>query len=166
MTKIITGMLVFGLLFLQTPGASKKSERVCYGFVGPVKKATEEFSPVSGYPYLSPNDRCRVRSQVFDKEGKLVQNSYFSGACGSDENQERYTYDQDGNRTTSFEYIQGKNSPPPPPPPMAPPGPKGGQEVKGPPKTTFKYDAQGMIAERANFLKVTGSSVENPWQSL
>jgi len=151
MTKIITGMLVFGLLFLQTPGASKKSERVCYGFVGPVKKATEEFSPVSGYPYLSPNDRCRVRSQVFDKEGKLIQNSYFSGACGSDENQERYTYDQDGNRTTSFEYIQGKNSPPPPPPPMAPPGPKGGQEVKGPPKTTFKYDAQGMIAERANF---------------
>src|SRR5262245_21114701 len=79
MTKIITGMMVFGLLFLQAPSASKKSERVCYGFVGPVKKAIEEFSPVSGYPYLSPSDRCRVRSQVYDKGGRLIQYSFFTG---------------------------------------------------------------------------------------
>jgi hypothetical protein len=147
MTKIITVILVLGLLFVQTPSASKKSERVCYGFLGPVKKAIEEWSPISGYPNLSPNDRCRARSQIYDKDGKLIQNSYFSGSCGSDENRDHYTYDQDGNRTTSFEFIRGENSPPPPPPPMAPPG----QAVKGPPKTTFKYDAQGMIAERANF---------------
>jgi hypothetical protein len=151
MIKVITGTLVFSLLFLQSPSAGRKHERESEGFVGPVKKALEEFSPVSGYPYLSPDDRCRTRSHVYDEGGRLIQKSYFSGPCGSDENQEHYTYDQDGSRTTRFEYIQGKNSPPPPPPPMAPPGAMGGQAVKGPPKTTFKYDAQGMMTEKANF---------------
>lgn len=151
MIKVITGTLVFGLLFLQSPSAGRKSERESDGFVGPVKKALEEWSPVSGYPYLSPDDRCHARSRVYDKDGRLIQHSYFSGPCGSDENREHYTYDQDGNRTIRLEYIQGKNSPPPPPPPMMPPGAKGGPEVKGPPKTTFKYDAQGMMTEKANF---------------
>ena len=34
---------------------------------------------------------------------------------------------------------------------MPPPGAKEGQAVKGQPKTTFKYDAQGMMTEKANF---------------
>lgn len=151
MIKVITGTLVLGLLFLQSPSAGRKSERESDGFVGPVRKAIEEWSPVSGYPYLSPGDRCRARSHFYDKDGRHIQYSYFSGACGSDEHQEHYTYDQDGNRTARFEFIQGKNSPPPPPPPMMSPGAKGGQAVKGPPKTTFTYDAQGMMTEEANF---------------
>ena len=150
MIKVITGMLIFGLLFLQSPIAIRKSERECNGFVGPVKNSLEEWSPVSGYPYPS-NARCHIRAQVYDKDGRLLQSSFFTGACGSDENREHYTYEQDGSRTTRFEYIQGKNSPPPPPPPMMPPAAKGGEAVKGPPKTTFKYDAQGMITEKANF---------------
>jgi hypothetical protein len=151
MIKAITGTLVFGLLFLQSPSVGRKPERESAGFVGPVKKAVEEFSPVSGYPYLSPDDRSRIRSYVYDKDGRLIQYSFFTGSRGSDENQEHYTYDQDGNRTTRSVYIQGKNSPPPPPPPMMPPGAKEGQAVKGAPKTIFKYDAQGMITEKANF---------------
>jgi len=114
--------------------------------VGPVKKSHEEWSPVSGYPY--PSDaKCRARTHTFDQDGRIIQYSSYSGGCGSDEDRERYKYDQDGNRTTTFEYIQGENSPPPPPPPMMPPG----AAVKGPPKTTFKYDAQGILIEEANF---------------
>jgi hypothetical protein len=151
MIKAITGTLVFGLLFLQSPSVGRKPERESDGFVGPVKKAIEEFSPVSGYPYLSPDDRSRIRSYVYGKDGRRIQYSFFTGSRGSDENQENYEYDQDGNRTTHSVYIQGKNSPPPPPPPMMPPSAKEGYTVKGPPKTTFKYDSQGMITEKANF---------------
>lgn len=150
MIKVITGTLVLGVLFMQSQSAGRKSERESSGFVGPVKKALEEWSPISGYPY--PQDaRCHTRSRIYDKDGRLIQYSYFSGACGSDENREYYTYDQGGNRTVRFEYIQGKNSPPPPPPPMMPPGAKGGQAINGPQKTTFTYGAQGMMSEKANF---------------
>lgn len=146
MNKVIIATLIIGLLFLQSPSGGRKSDRESNGFAGNVKKALEEWSPVSGYPY--PQDaRCRARSHVYGKDGRLIQYSSFSGACGSDENREHYTYDQDGNRTTRFEFIQGENSPPPPPPPMMPPG----QAIKGPPKTTFKYDSKGMMTEKANF---------------
>jgi len=144
MIKVITGTLIFGLLLMQSPSAIRKSERVCSGFVGPVKKALEEWSPVSGYPD-PPDARCRAQAQVYDKDGRLLQSSFFTGACDGDENREHYKYDQDGSRTSRTEQILGKNGPPPPPPPMTPPG------AKGPPKTTFKYDAQGMITEKANF---------------
>lgn len=132
MIKVITETLILGLLFLQSPIAGRKSERESDGFVGPVKKALKEWSPVSGFPY-SKDVRCRAQSYVYDKDGRRIQSSIFSGPCGSDEHQDHYTYDQDGNRTTRFEYIQGKNSPPPPPPPMMPPGAKGSQGIKGPP---------------------------------
>src|SRR5215475_6767100 len=146
MINIITATLIFGLISLQSPGGGRRSERESDGFVGKVKKSLEEWSPVSGYPY--PQDtRCRARSQVYDKNGRLIQYSFFTSSCGSDENRQNYNYDQDGNRTTEFEFIQGKNSPPPPPPPMMPPG----QAIKGPPKTTFKYDSQGRIAEKDIF---------------
>src|SRR5262245_43720383 len=146
MIKVISATFIFSMLFLQSPSAGRKSERESDWFVGTVKKALEEWAPVSGYPY-PPDARCRARSHVYDKDGRRIQYSSFSGSCGSDENREHYTYDQDGNRTTRFEYIQGKDSPPPPPPPMMPPG----QAIKGPPKTTFKYDSQGMMTEKADF---------------
>jgi RHS Repeat len=146
MISIITATLFFGLISLQSPGVGRRSERESDGFVGNVKKSLEEWTPVFGYPYLQ-DTRCRARSHVYDKYGRLIQYSFFTGACGSDENRNHYKYDQDGNRTTHTEYIQGKNSPPPPPPPMLPPG----QAIKGPPKTTFKYDSQGRITEKANF---------------
>jgi hypothetical protein len=146
MIKILTGMLILGLLFPQSPTPARKSERESNGFVGHVKKAHEEWSPVSGYPY--PSDaKCRVRTHTFDQDGRLTQYSYYSGGCGSDEHREHYKYDQDGSRTMTFEFIQGKGSPPPPPPPMMP----AGAAVKGPPKTTFNYDAQGKLIEKANF---------------
>jgi hypothetical protein len=146
MIKVVTGMLIFGLILPQSPIPARKSERESNGFVGPVKRAHEEWSPVSGYPYAS-DARCRARTHTFDQDGRLTQYSYYSGGCGSDENREDYKYDQDGSRTTRFEYIQGENSPPPPPPPMMPPG----AAVKGLPKTTFTYDAKGMLIEKANF---------------
>jgi hypothetical protein len=147
---IITGAIVLGLLFLQSPNVARKSERVSDGFVGPVKKVFEEWSPVSGYPY--PADaRCRTRLRIYDSDGRLIQSSSFSNSCGSDEHRDQFTYDQDGNRIIRSEFIQGENSPPPPPPPKMPPGAKGSQVIKGPPKITFKYDAQGMISEEANF---------------
>lgn len=146
MISIIAAILILGLISLQSPGGGRRSERESDGFVGKVKKSLEEWSPVSGYPYIK-DTRCRARSQVYDKDGRLIQSSFFTSSCGSDENREHYKYDKDGNRTTEFEFIQGKNSPPPPPPPMMPPG----QAIKGPPKTTFKYDSQDRIIEKANF---------------
>jgi len=49
MIIVIAGTLIFSLLFLQSPSAGRKSERESDGFVGPAKKAVEEWSPVSGY---------------------------------------------------------------------------------------------------------------------
>jgi hypothetical protein len=153
MIKVIAGTLIFSLLFLQSPSAGRKSERESDGFVGPVKKAVEEWSPVFGYSD-PPDSRFQSRVQVYDKDGRLIQYSIYSGVFSKDENREHYTYDPEGNRTTRFEFIQGKNSPPPPPPPMMPPG----TVVKGPPKTTFKYDAQGMRIEKAN-LRANGEFI-------
>jgi hypothetical protein len=144
MIEVVTGMLILGLILLQSPIPANKSDRESEGFVGPVKRAHEEWSPVSGYPY-PPDARCRARTHTFDKDGRLTQYSYYSSWCGSDEEREYYKYDQDGSRTTRFESIQGENSPPPPPPPMMPPG------AEGPLKTTFTYDAKGMLIEKAYF---------------
>lgn len=144
MIKIVTGIMILGVL-LQSPTSNRKSERETEGFVGPVKNAIVEWMPVSGYPNL-PNTKLPYHIYVYDREGRRIRYSYFSGALSGDEHREEYTYDKDGNRTTRDEFIQGKNSPPPPPPPMMPPG----AAVKGPPKTTFKYDGQGMMIEKAN----------------
>src|SRR5262245_10872109 len=149
MIKVISGTLIFCLLSLQSPGDFIKSERECEGFVGPVKNSLEEWSPVSGYPYPSTT-RCRSRAHVYDKDGRLFQYSYFTGACGSDENREHYTYDLGGNRTSRTEEILGKNSQPPPPP-LSQPGAMIGPAVRGFPKTILIYDAKGMITEKANF---------------
>src|SRR5262245_54852446 len=116
MIKVITGTMIVGLLFLQSPSAIRKSERERNGFVGTVKKSQEEWSPISGYPYPS-DTRCRAQAQVYDEDGRLLQYTFFTGACGSDEDRQHYTYDQDGSRTIRFERVQGKNSPPPQPPP-------------------------------------------------
>jgi hypothetical protein len=89
--------------------------------------------------------------KIYDQNGRLIQSSSYPGSCGSDEIREHYTYDQEGNRTESTEEFRGKDSPPPPPRPMPPPGTKEDQSVKGSPKTTFKYDAQGLMTEEATF---------------
>lgn len=147
MSKVIITTFIFCLVFLQSPSTRKKSDRELDGFAGPVKKVFEEWSPVSGYP--NPSDaRCRTLTKIYDPNGRLVQSSLYPGSCGSDEIREHYTYDQEGNRTERTEEFQGKDSPPPPPPPMPPPGARD-QAVKGPPKTTFKYDNRGLMTEMA-----------------
>lgn len=153
MLKVFITIFVFCSLFLQSSSVGKKSEREFDGFVGPVKSAFEEWSPISGYQYPS-NARCRNSSKVYDQNGRLIQSSLYPGACGSDEIREHYTYDQEGNRTERTEEFQGKGSPPPPPPPMPPLG-ANGQVVKGPPKTTFKYDANGRMTEKVH-LRANG----------
>jgi hypothetical protein len=150
MIKIIAGTLILGLLFLQTPSAARKSDRELDGFIGPVKKSFIEWSPVSGYPY-PPDSRCREHTSVYGPDGRKIQSSVYPGSCGGDEIRGLYTYDQEGNRITRTEEIRGENSPPPPPPPMPAPGAKKDEGVKGPPKTDFKYDAQGLLTERSTF---------------
>lgn len=150
MIKITAGTLILGLLFLQSQSAARKSDRELDGFVGPVKKSFIEWSPVSGYPY-PPDSRCRRHTSVYDPDGRMIQSSVYPGNCGSDEIRELYTYDQEGNRISHTEEIRGKNSPPPPPPPMPEPGAKKDEGVKGPPKTTFKFDVQGALTERSTF---------------
>jgi hypothetical protein len=81
----------------------------------------------------------------------MIQSSVYPGSCGSDEIRELYTYDKEGNRISHTEEIRGENSPPPPPMPMPEPGAKKDEGVKGPPKTTFKYDAHGVLTERSTF---------------
>ena len=74
MSKVIITTFIFCLVFLQSPGVRKKSDRDLDGFVGPVKKVFEEWSPVSGYPY--PSDaRCRTLTKIYDQNGRLVQSS-------------------------------------------------------------------------------------------
>src|SRR5215475_9212988 len=99
MIEVLTGMLILGLILLQSPIPARKSERESEGFVGPVKRAHEEWSPVSGYPY-PPDARCRARTHTFDQDGRLTQYSYYFGGCSGGEDREYYKYDQDGSRTT------------------------------------------------------------------
>ncbi len=154
--KAILITFIFCFAFFQSASVKNKSDREHDGFVGNVKKAFEEWSPISGYPsYLQPGTRYRGSTRIYDADGRLLQSSVYPGAGGSDELRDHYTYDKDGARMSRTEEIRGENSPPPPPPPMPPPGSK---EEKGPPKTVFQYDSRGRKIETA-VLRAGGTLV-------
>jgi hypothetical protein len=84
---------------------------------------------------------------VYDEQGRLMQQSHYPGACGSDEIRHDYTYAADGSRTANSQEILGKDSPAPPPPAAAPPGHKA---EPGKPRMVFKYNAAGKLIESAS----------------
>src|SRR5690242_3156035 len=99
--KYIPLALILCVACTQASVTKRMTEREHDGFVGPVKKVFEEWSPI--YP---PDDdiplgsRCRQMTNVYDESGRLMQHSVYPGTCGEDERREDYTYAQDGSRTT------------------------------------------------------------------
>jgi hypothetical protein len=86
--------------------------------------------------------RCRAGRTLYDKEGRVTQNSVYPGSCGSDELRSYYSYDEKGNPRIRTETIQGKGSPP------APPGIAGPAVAEtGPPRNEYKYDSGGRMVE-------------------
>jgi len=132
----------------------RESDREHDGFVSPVKRVFVVWSPVSGSNYPT-GSRCRSSTKVYDEGGRLLQQSFYPGACGSDEIREDYTYAPDGSRTKKSQEIRGKDSPPPPPPMAAPPDYK---EEPGEPRMVFKYASSGRLVEAAS-VKPSGKLV-------
>jgi hypothetical protein len=146
--------LIFCIACIQIQTTKTESDREHDEFVGPVKKVFVLWSAVSGSNYPA-GSRCRSRTRVYDEGGRLLQQSLYPGACGSDEIREDYTYASDGSRSAKSQEIRGKDSPPPPPPPMAPPGYKA---EPGNPRMVFKYNAWGKLAEAAS-IKPSGTVI-------
>lgn len=144
--------LIFCLSFTQGQTTKRESDRERDGFVGPVKRVFEVWSPISGSNYPA-GSRCRSRTKVYDEGGRLVQQSHYPGPCGNDEIRDDYTYARDGSRTEKSQEIRGKDSPTPPPPRVARPGEEeelGEKEEPGDPRMVFKYNAAGRLIESAS----------------
>jgi hypothetical protein len=137
-------LLIFCLAFPQSSEIRKQTDREHDGFLGPVKKAHEEWSPVTrNQNDIRPGTRCRKATNMYDAGGRITRSYIYAGSCGDDELREYYTYDKDGNQMILEEEILGVGSDSPPPPMPAP----GGIQDQGPPKKTFKYDSQGRLTE-------------------
>jgi hypothetical protein len=113
--KFLTMML--SLVVAQASSSKRMSDREHAGFIGPVKKVFVEWSPAD-HPYndIAPGTRCRERTDVFDKDGSLTQNSVYPGSCGSEEIREYYTYGPDGSRTETTDATRASGIPSGPPP--------------------------------------------------
>lgn len=148
MRRILAALVFFCLACSQASVAQRESDREHDGFVGPVKKVFEWWSPISGGNY-PPGSRCRTMTKVYDPTGRLVQHSLYPGACGVDEIRNDYSYAPDGSRTEQSQEIRGKDSPPPPPP-LAGARPQPEAE-RGQRRVVFKYDpATGKLVESAS----------------
>ncbi len=152
--KYFSLLLIVFIACTQAQTIKRESDREHDAFVGPVKKVFQVWSPVSGSNYPT-GSRCRSSTKVYDEGGRLLRQSFYPGACGSDEIREDYTYAPDGSRTTKSQNIRGKDSPPPPPPMAAPPGYK---QEPGEPRTVFKYASSGRLVEDAS-VKPSGKIV-------
>ena len=137
-------LLVFCLLSIQGTVPKPKSDREQDGFVGPVKKVSVTWTPISGSSY-PPGSKCRQLTNEYDQPGRLTRHSVYPGSCGSDEIREDYTYSADGNRNTKVQEIRGADSPEPPPPAANPDAKK----ENGPPKHAPRYDDSGRLVEDA-----------------
>lgn len=140
----LTMMLSLVIALNQATISQTMSDREHAGFVGPVKKVFVEWSPVDRpYNDIAPGTRCRERTDVFDKDGRLTQNSVYPGSCGSEEIGEYYTYRPDGSRTETTDASRASGIPSGAPP-IA-----GGNVNREPgrPKTTFQYDSKGRLVE-------------------
>lgn len=138
--------MILCIAWAQGQTTKRESDREHDGFVGPVKRVFEVWSPISGSNYPA-GSRCRSRTKVYDEQGRLIQQSHYPGACGSDEIRDDYTYAADGSRTAKSQEILGKGSPPPPPPVGGPPGYRA---QPGKPRMVFKYNAAGRLIESAS----------------
>jgi hypothetical protein len=158
--KLILSILVLCAACAQAQSPRRVSDREHDGFVGPVKKVFEEWSPLDqSADDIPAGTRCRRMTNEYDEHGRLTRHSVYPGICGSDEIREDYAYAPDGSQTKKREQILGKNSPPPPPRPAPPPGTV---EERGEPKAVFKYDDAGRRVEEAGvrpsgkvFYKIT-----------
>ena len=134
--------LILGLAFFQSTAPQRQSDRAVDGFVGPVKKVTEVWTPVSGSNYPE-GSKCRQLFDEYDETGRIMRHSVYPGSCGEDEIREDYSYAEDGSRTARVKEFRGPNSSlPPPPPAPADPGKK-----KGPLRKVFKHNASGQLVE-------------------
>lgn len=130
----------------QTQSVRPLSDRELDGFVGPVKKAFVEWSPLDApRGYIPVGSRCRDSTKIFNEAGRLIEQSFYPGTCGRDEIREKYMYGADGSRTKDVEEIRGKDSPPPPPPMR-----RDSNQETGKSRTIFKYDSAGKLVEEAS----------------
>jgi len=142
--KALTAAILFCLTFSQSSEVRRQTDREHGGFVGPVKKMREDWSPVTkNWDDIRPGTRCRKATKIFDPAGRITRSSLYPGSCGVDELREYYTYDSEGNQMRREEEIPGVGSNPPPPPMP----PSGGPQNLGPSKKIFKYDPQGRLSE-------------------
>ena len=141
-------LLILCIVSSQATITKRESDREHDGFVGPVKKVIEMWTPISGSPY-APNSKCRQMTNEYDQAGRLTRHSVYPGECGSDEIREDYTYSPAGDRTTKLQEIPGENSPEPPPPAAAPAHAK---RENGPPKEVSRYDDAGRLVQEGMML--------------
>lgn len=144
MSKAIALLLLSFLLNVQ---ASPMSDRAREGFVGPVQKVSVEWSPVDRpYNDIAVGTQCRESTDLYDRNGRLLQHSAYPGTCGQDETRFEYTYAADGSRTSQTQEFRAPGSTSPPPvvnmgsTSMSP-------QDAGPPRVSFKYDADGKLIE-------------------
>lgn len=137
--------VVLCLAHFQEPVSPPQSDRAHNGFVGPVKKVSVVWTPVSGSNYPE-GSKCRQLTDEYDETGRITRHSVYPGACGSDEIREDYTYAQDGSQIVKRQEIRAPNSPPPPPPAARP----NTEKQSGRPTQTLKYDSTGRLIEKAS----------------
>ena len=136
--------LILCLATSQSAAPQRESDRAVDGFVGPVKKVTQVWTPVSGGNYPK-GSKCRQLLDEYDETGRIMRYSVYPGTCGEDEIREDYKYARDGSRTALVQEIRGPNSSlPPPPPAPANPGRK-----KGPLRKMLKHDGSGRLVEES-----------------
>ena len=169
MTNIIW-LLVFCVVGNQTSVTKRLSDREHDGFVGPVKKVSVTWTPISGSSY--PADSiCRQLTNEYDQTGRITRHSVYPGECGSDEIREDHTYSHDGAQSTTTRTIRARNNPPPPLAQLNVESDKrqhvqvltydeagrlieeGSIQANGqyPYKTSYFYDAQGRLLETRSY---------------
>jgi len=104
--KILIAAIFFCLAYSQSSEVRRQTDREHDGFVGPVKKMHEDWSPVTKNWYdIRPGTRCRKATKIFDPAGRITQSSLYPGSCGADELREYYIYfDSDDKAREAYLY--------------------------------------------------------------
>jgi hypothetical protein len=144
--RAILVVLTFCAICTQTVTTKRETDSQHDGFARPVKRVfVESLVTSSSYVDLKPGSRCRHSTDLYDKNGRLMQHSGYAGSCGEDEIRVEYSFSQDGSRTSKTTEIWNKSSP------QRPPGiARSGPQETGPPRTVFTYDTSGRLIEEAS----------------
>lgn len=110
----IIWLFVFCLVSNQGSLTKLRPDREQDGFVGPVRKVSVTWTPISGSPYPA-DSKCRQLTNEYDQMGRLTRHSLYSGSCGADEIRVDHTYSYNGERRTTTKTIRAPNSPRLPP---------------------------------------------------